>query len=95
LAGGAVMQPRMRQFGRAARVDLFAGLIIGQMTGFSRHLPAIAMGLVQLRRRAGRRQAQRARPSIRARRRVPRIIDGTGSISKGLDAIHCIGNRNN
>ncbi len=42
------MQPRTRRFGRAARVDLFAGRIIGQMPRFSRHLPAIAMGLVHL-----------------------------------------------
>jgi len=32
------------------------------------------MGLIQLGCRAGRRQAQRERPSFRARRRVPRII---------------------
>ncbi len=36
------MQPRARRFGRAARIDLFAGLIVGQMPGFSRHLSAIA-----------------------------------------------------
>lgn len=50
---------------------------------------------IQLRRRAGRQQAQRARPSFRARRQMPRIIDGTGSISKGFSAIHYIENRNN
>jgi len=42
LRDGAIMQPRARRFGCAARIDLFAGLIVGQMRGFSRHLSAIA-----------------------------------------------------
>lgn len=84
----------LRRFRSAARIDLFAGPI-GRIRPVGPCPSAIAMTLIQLRRRAGRRQAQRARPSFRARRRVPRIIDGTGSISKGLIAIHYIENRNN
>ncbi|AQQ17339.1 hypothetical protein A8D61_02105 [Burkholderia cenocepacia] len=81
--------------GGVARIDLFAGPIVGQIPASAGIFPSSPMTLIQLRRRACRRQAQRARPSFRAWRRVPRIIYGTGSIARGFNAIQCIEISNN
>lgn len=45
-------------------VDLFTGLIVGQNQALGPPLPVVAMTPIQLRCRARRRQAQRARPSF-------------------------------
>ncbi|RQV27736.1 hypothetical protein DF030_03720 [Burkholderia cenocepacia] len=81
--------------GGVARIDLLAGPIVGQMPASASISPSSTMTLVQLRRRVRRRQAQRARPSFGARRRVRRIIYGTGSSARGFNAIQCIEISNN
>ncbi len=71
------------------------GPIVGQIPASACICPPSPMALVQLRRRVCRRQAQRARPSFRARRRMRRIIYGTGSSARGFNAIQCIEISNN
>lgn len=93
--GGATIEPRVCRFRRTARGRPLRGSDRRTNSGLPPASVLHRHGPVQLGRRAGRRQTQRARPSFRARRQPPRIIDGTGSIAKGFNAIHYIERRNN